>query len=124
MIKIKHLMEGVEGDDGQRIWVEPIGLCKDLGEWCEVEHELCHVAPPTALWEWHQDHPDGYDYFRARYHEWLNRSPYRPALQALAGAARRENITFLHQGDDPEHNSATALYEYISELEAYCPPET
>ena len=78
----------------------------------------------SALWEWHQDHPDGYDYFRARYHEWLNQSPYRASLQALACAAMRENITFLHQGDDPEHNSATARYEFISELEAYCPPET
>jgi hypothetical protein len=29
----------------------------------------------------------------------------------------------LHQCDDPIHNSAMALYEYLTELEAYCPPE-
>ncbi len=35
----------------------------------------------------------------------------------------RENIALLHQSDDPAHNSATALYEFLSELEAYCEPE-
>jgi hypothetical protein len=35
----------------------------------------------------------------------------------------RENVTLLHQGDDCEHNTATALHEFLSELEAYCPRE-
>ena len=61
--------------------------------------------------------------FRGRYHEWLRKSPYRPALQQLACAAVKENITLLHQSDDAEHNSATALYEFLTELEAYCRPE-
>ena len=26
MIKIKHLLDAVERDDGTRIWIEPIGL--------------------------------------------------------------------------------------------------
>jgi uncharacterized protein YeaO (DUF488 family) len=37
--------------------------------------------------------------------------------------AQKENITLLHQGDDASHNTATALYEYLSELEAYLQPE-
>jgi len=32
MIKVKHVLEAVEQGDGQRIWVEPIGLTKDLRE--------------------------------------------------------------------------------------------
>ncbi|MGA2583911.1 MAG: DUF488 family protein [Tepidisphaeraceae bacterium] len=119
MIKIKHFLETPEADDGRRIWVEPIGLTSDLRQWCSVNHVLCHVGPPRGLWEWFENHPNAYDYFRARYHEWLARSPYKPALMQLASAAQKENITLLHQADDPQHNSATALYEYLSELEAY-----
>ncbi len=123
MIKIKHFLDHVERDDGRRIWAEPIGLTADLREWCNVHHLICHVAPPRELWEWYQKHPEQYDRFRARYHEWLNRSPYKPALQQLACAAAKENITLLHQEDSPTENSAMALYEFLSELEAYCPPE-
>jgi uncharacterized protein YeaO (DUF488 family) len=123
MIRIKHFMDPAEKDDGKRIWVEPIGLTSDLRQWCNVQHILCHVAPPRQLWEWFAEHPHAYDFFRAQYHEWLNKSPYKPALQQLACAAMRENITLLHQGDDAQENSAVALYEFLSELEAYCPPE-
>jgi uncharacterized protein YeaO (DUF488 family) len=124
MITIKHFMDPVEKTDGDRIWVEPIGLTLDLKQWCEVNHTLCHVAPPRDLWDWFIVHPDGYEFFRGRYHEWLSKSPYKPALQQLAWAAMREEITLLHQSDDPEHNSATALHEFLSELEAYCSPDT
>ena len=30
MIKIKHFMETREDDDGDRLWVESVGLTKDL----------------------------------------------------------------------------------------------
>jgi uncharacterized protein YeaO (DUF488 family) len=123
MIKIKHFMDAVERDDGNRIWVEPVNLTQDFQQWCEVTHTICHVAPPRQLWDWFEAHPKGYAFFRARYHEWLDKSPYKPALQELTRAAMKENITLLHQSTDPEHNSATALYEFLSELEAYCPPE-
>jgi uncharacterized protein YeaO (DUF488 family) len=120
MIKIKHFLDKPESDDGRRIWVEPMGLTADLREWCSVDHMLSHVGPPRGLWEWFEEHPDGYGYFRGKYHEWLSRSPYRPALQELARAAMRENITLLHQESDGKHNSATALHEFLGELEAYC----
>lgn len=123
MIKIKHLLDAVEADDGTRIWVEPIGLTKDLRKWCEVDHVLCHIGPPMGLWEWFDEHPDGYDYFRATYHDWLAKSKYHSALRELAVASQKQTFTLLFQGDDPSHNTATALYEYLSELESYCPPE-
>ena len=41
----------------------------------------------------------------------------------LATAALKEDLTLLHQGDDPNRNSATALYEFLTELQAYCKPE-
>jgi len=90
MIKIKHLMDAVEKDDGQRIWVEPINLTRDLQEWCQVGHLLCQVGPPKELWDWFQWHQQGYEFFRGGYHAWLANSPYRPALQQLACAAMHE----------------------------------
>ncbi|HEX3355435.1 MAG TPA: DUF488 family protein [Tepidisphaeraceae bacterium] len=123
MIKVKHFLDEVESDDGQRLWVEPIGLTKDLCEWCEVSHVLAHLGPPVRLWNWYEQHPDGYDNFRAEYHEFLKNGPYHEALQELARIAQRETFTLLHQCDDALHNSAMALYEYLCELQAYCPPE-
>jgi len=123
VIKIKHLLDAVETDDGTRLWVEPIGLTKDLKEWCKVDQILCHVGPPMQVWRFFEEHPDTYDRFRGKYHEWLGRCRYKPGLQQLATAGLRETFTLIHQGDDPEHNSATALYEFLSELAAYSPKE-
>jgi uncharacterized protein YeaO (DUF488 family) len=123
MIKVKHVLEALEPCDGQRIWVEPIGLTRDLRDWCKVDHVLPHLGPPMEAWKVLEEHPDAYAFFRAQYHEALRRSPYREALQQLACASRRETFTLLHQSDDPDHNSASALHEYLSELEAYCKPE-
>ena len=124
MITIKHFLDRPEPGDGQRIWVEPIGCTKDLRQWCKIVHVLPHLGPPAELWRWYAEHPDGYDFFRAKYHEHLQRSPYRAALQALAGAAMREDFALLHEGDDPQRNTATALYDFLIELQAYCPPES
>jgi uncharacterized protein YeaO (DUF488 family) len=123
MIKVKHLLEAVEATDGQRLWVEPIGLTKDLKEWCQVDHILPHLGPPINAWKVLEEHPDAYDFFRAKYHEQLKKSPYRAALKGLAAASRNETFTLLHQSDDAEHNSAVALHEFLSELEAYIKPE-
>ena len=71
MIKVKHLMDAIEPDDGQRIWVEPVRLTSDLRDWCRVDEMLCQFGPPTALSEWFEEHQDGYDFFRAQYHEAL-----------------------------------------------------
>lgn len=123
MIKIKHLMDAVEKDDGSRLWIEPFGLTKDFCEWCQVDHVLSHIGPPMHLWEWFEEHPDGYGYFRATYHDWLAKSKYKSALQELAQAAQRNTFTLVHQGEDPQHNTGTALYEFLSELSSYCKPD-
>ena len=115
MIKVKHLMDDLEEDDGQRLWVEPFGLTKDLREWCKIDHVLPHLGPAADLSGWFEEHPDGYDFFRAKYHESLAASPYKAALKNLAKAAGRENFTLVHTGEDAAHNAATALHEYLSE---------
>jgi len=107
MIKVKQIFDAVEPADGHRIWVEPIGLASDLKEWCKVDLVLTHLGPPIQLWEWFNEHLDGYEYFRGCYHEALSKGPYRAALQQLVCAARKEDFTIIHQGDDPQHNTAT-----------------
>ena len=121
MIKIKHFMEAEEEDDGARFWVEPIGLTRDLRQWCHVDEMLSAIGPPSELWEWFNQHPRGYEYFRGAYHESLTRGPYRGLLRYLAGAAGSDtiNLTLLHQGVNDQQNTATALYEYLSELSVY-----
>lgn len=123
MINIKHFLEPAEPGDGQRIWVEPIGLTRDLREWCHVDHVMTHLGPARELWDWFQEHADGYEFFRGSYHESLNKGPYRAALQQLACAGMSETFTLVHDGEDPNHNTASALHEFLSELEAYCPRE-
>ena len=59
MINIKHFMDAKEESDGDRLWIEPINLTKDLQEWCFVDHLLPHLGPPMELWEWFEEHPDG-----------------------------------------------------------------
>ena len=123
MIKVKHFMDGVERDDGTRIWVEPLGVTRDLRELCAVQLVFPHLGPPRELWEWFERHPMGYEFFRARYHDYLVNSGMRPALQQLADLSLRDDFTLLHQGIDPEQNTAIALYEFLSELTAYSPPD-
>ncbi len=123
MIKVKHFLDSPEPDDGRRLWVEPWGLTRDLADWCAVDCSLTTVAPPRALRNWLEKHPDGYDHFRERYHEYLAEGPHVESLTALACQAMRENLTLLHESDVADRNVATALHEFLSELEAYCPRE-
>jgi len=119
MIKVKHLLDAAEEDDGRRIWVEPVGLTRDLREWCRVDQVLSHLGPAKALWEWLQDHPQGYEHFRALYHQTLGHSSFRPAIQDLARAATHENFTLLHAAEDPLHNPAAALQDFLNMVAAW-----
>jgi uncharacterized protein YeaO (DUF488 family) len=123
MILVKHLMDRVEPEDGLRLWVEPIRLTRDLRMWCHVDCLMRGLAPARVLWDWFQQHPEGYEYFRGAYHLALDCDLPRDVAKGLARLGAQRNFTLLHQGDDPEHNTATALYEYLAELQAYSPPE-
>lgn len=130
MLKVKHFLDGVEPDDGLRIWVEPLGLTRDLRQWCRVHAVLPRLGPPRALWEWFEAQAaasgaaEAYDYFRGAYHGHLSNGPFRNVLENLARRSVRSNFTLLHQGDDAAHNTATALHEFVTELQSYCPPES
>ena len=50
MVKVKHSMDAVEAEDGRRIWVEPLGLTRDVCQWCEIHQALPQMGPPRELW--------------------------------------------------------------------------
>ena len=122
MFSVKHLMDATSEEDGERLYVEAGGLTKDLSEWCAVDHVLSHLGPPRELAHWFETHPSGYEYFRAKYHDALSSGPHVKALRQLVVAAMNKNFTLLHMGDNPQENSATALYEFLAELEAHLEP--
>lgn len=123
MIKVKHFLESPEPDDNERLWVEPLGLTRDLRKWCGVTGVLPQLGPPRDVWDWFEQNPDGYEFFRAVYHEHLTHCPYRRALRQLACLSEQVNITLLHQGGDPDRNTAAALHEFLNELRVYGPPD-
>lgn len=119
MIKVKHLMDPIEDDDGLRIWVEPIGLTRDLAEWCHIDNVIAPLAPSQRT-IFVATHSEGFDYYVARFHQELRTSPQAGTLKALAMASRVENFTLIHASDDPAQNCAMALFEYLAELAAEC----
>lgn len=122
MIKVKHVLDRIEPDDGLRMWVEPIGLTKDLQQWCRVDHVLPQLGPPKNVSE-QFERCHSYALFREGYHAFLCKSGYVPALERLAREGKRHNFTLLHASDDGEHNCATALRDFINGLEASRPQE-
>lgn len=122
MIKVKHLMDDVEPDDGERIWVEPIGLTRDLQEWCGVHHVATGLGPPLDVWLWFERHPKDYHLFRSFYHDHLAHRRDRAGLPALAALSLHSNLTLLHQGRNPCENSAAALSEYFEAIGARVAP--
>jgi uncharacterized protein YeaO (DUF488 family) len=123
MIKVKQVLDDLEKDDGLRVWVEPIGCTRDLQELCRIDRVESRLGPSVHLWRWFEQHPGAYDYFRAQYHELLHNGPHRAALEDLIRASRVGTVTLLHQSDNPVHNTAMALYEFLCELEAYIKPD-
>lgn len=123
MLRVKHFMDRVETDDGHRLWIETIGLTRDLQQMCDVHHVLSHLGPPSKLWLWYEQHPEGFEHFRSKYLQHLASGAYREALVELGAAAQRENFTLLHQYDDPLRNAATVLAEFISQVQPH-PKET
>ena len=116
MIWTKHFMEPVSDDDGIRLWVEPIGVTRDLRQWCRIDAVLRELAPPPALAARLEGHPEQYERFRRRYARHLRHSALRPALSRLAELGTCGDITLLHQSSDTTRNTAAALAEIVRDL--------
>ena len=113
MIKVKHLFDPPDADDGLRIWVEPVGLTRDLQQWCDVDYVLPQLGPPLRAWDELREHPEGYDYFSAKYFAYLAQGSQRATLHQLAAYSATRALTLLHQGEDPHKNPAVVLLEFL-----------
>jgi uncharacterized protein YeaO (DUF488 family) len=120
MIQIKSLFDAADASDGLRLWVGAVALTRDLTEWCRVDRWLKEGAPPVELARWFEEHPGGWEYFRAKHHEALDQGGSLDALRRLSRKGIDENITLLHAESNPSQNTAVSLYEYLVELQAYC----
>ncbi len=120
MILIKSVFDAADASDGLRLWIGAVPLTRDLTEWCRVDRWLQEGSPPAELAQWFDEHPGGWEYFRAKHHEALDRGDSLPALRRLSRTAMDENITLLHAESNPAQNAAVSLYEYLVELQAYC----
>src|SRR5687768_15384912 len=97
MIRTKQVTQAAATDDGPRVWVEPVGLCRDFREWCSVDVVVSDVAPPLVLWEWFQQSPaERYVGFRRAYKRYLRTGPMRRALEKLAAAGATSYLTLLY----------------------------
>ncbi|MCM0081568.1 DUF488 domain-containing protein [Geomonas sp. Red32] len=114
MVKIKRAYEAPAPEDGVRLLVDrlwPRGLSKERAA---VDHWLKDLAPSNELRHWFGHDPARWDEFRERYREELR--PVRPAIEEVAGMARRGRVTLLFAARDPDHNNAVVLRELIEEL--------
>ncbi len=123
MIQIKNLFDAPEPTDHVRLWVGPVALTRDLTEWCRVDRWLKEGSPSPELAEWFEEHQGGWEYFRGKHHEQLDRNGADEVLRQLSRRAMKETVTLLHAESDPTENAAVSLYEYLVELQAYCSDE-
>jgi uncharacterized protein YeaO (DUF488 family) len=123
MIKVKHLFDSVDPDDGERIWVGPAALTLDLQEWCTVDHVIPEIAPSAALLYHLERDPDGFEVFQKAYFEELRCSAWQKPLETLAHASKSGNLTLLHTADDVDRNGAVALCQYLKTIAASWPPD-
>ncbi len=111
MIRVEHVYEHKERDDGARFLVDrlwPRGIRKDD---LQIDGWLRDVAPSDALRRWFGHDPARWEEFKQRYFRELDEEP--AAWQPLLEAARRGDVVLLEGAQDLEHNQAVALKEYL-----------
>ncbi len=75
---------------------------------------LKDVAPSNELRHWFAHDPAKWSEFQKRYRAELR--THRDAIQPLANAAKRGNVTLLYSAHDVEHNNAVVLKKYLDNV--------
>jgi uncharacterized protein YeaO (DUF488 family) len=112
MIKIKRVYDAVDQEDGIRFLVDrlwPRGIAKES---LKADFWLKNVAPSTELRQWFAHDPAKWGEFRRKYFAELKASPrwWKPIIEA----EREGAVTLLYSANDPAHNNAVALREFLS----------
>jgi uncharacterized protein YeaO (DUF488 family) len=84
-----------------------------------VDLWLKDVGPSLALRKWFNRDPSRWAEFKRRYAAELDALRERSAaVAALLGAAQSGKITLLFGARDSQHNTAVALYQYLTQARA------
>ena len=115
-LRIKHVLEPVEEEDGTRLLVEriwPRNLNRKnypMTDWQPA------VGPTFALQKEFAASPEKFDAFQAQYRAFLEKDPSaREFKTEIRTILRVENVTFLHASEDRSRNSASVLREWVLE---------
>lgn len=119
MFRLKNAAEQPEAVDGTRILVEPIRsktTHKADNSALNIDISLQALAPSPALRDKLKPNPDNltWDEFQHQYRVELARNTR--ATQTVLNAARHGNVTLVYTSEDPQHNSATVLKEYLERV--------
>ena len=69
------------------------------------------VAPSSDMREWFHHDPKRWDEFKRRYFRELDEDEER--WRPLLTASSKRRLTLVYSSQDPEHNNAIALKEYL-----------
>ena len=115
-LRVKHVLDPVEEEDGTRLLVErvwPKNLNRKtypMTDWQPA------VGPTLGLRKALLEAPEKYDDFAAGYKDFLSKDPAAMEFKAeIRTILQVENVTFLHASDDPDRNSAVVLREWVLE---------
>ena len=133
-LRVKHVMDPVEDEDGTRLLVERVWP-KDLNrktypmtdwqpavgptlalrkELAEAQEKLSGGASDAATLV--SSEADPFAAFAAGYKAYLAKDPAALEFKAeIRTILQVENVTFLHASDDPTRNSAAVLREWVLE---------
>lgn len=112
-VRVRRVYEESTPDDGVRVLVDrmwPRGLRKDAAEFDEWHKE---VAPSAGLRSWFGHDPEKFAEFTSRYHDELDTSAGRAALDHLRSLHRDRPLTLLTATKDIEHSHATVLADLL-----------
>ena len=113
-IKLKHVYEPAEKEDGYRVLVErlwPRGLSKERAH---LDLWVKDAGASTELRRWFGHDPTKWEEFRRRYFDEIRGRP--EVIEELRDALRTHGVvTFLFAAHDEEHNNAVALAEFLKD---------
>lgn len=111
MVRIKHVYDAYDTDDGERYLIDrlwPRGMSKEkliMDAWVK------DVSPSGDLRRWFGHDPAKWDEFQSRYSSELDSNPN--AWKPLLEASKRGKVTLLFAAHDSEHNNAVVLKAYL-----------
>ncbi len=117
-VRLKRAYDAPDPGDGARVLVDrvwPRGRSRDALALLAWERE---VAPSDELRRWFGHDPARWDEFRQRYHEELQATDRRAALDRLARMAQDGRLTLVYGAADPQRNQAVVIREALLERAA------